>query len=211
MKIKKLLLIALIGVLTLFAAVSCTEDSFLNEILKITSNMNDTVDDYSKETLSDADGDIQEVAFTEGDYQIITLSDTTNNVVLFNRLRLEIMTYHDLIVEQREMIRTQFQGIREDVGTLKEMNYIILDDDKAMLQERLETLRTIRADLEGTLGQAYQRIYELRGTYTRDNLPDIIVVYQEVIEVLKYRLELFTQARLELENIGLALEDYLEE
>lgn len=68
----------------------------------------------------------------------------------------------------------------------------------------------MRQDLLDTRGDAYQRLYDLRGTYTRDNLPNIITTYQEVIEVLKYRLETFKEANILLEDSISLLNDYLE-
>ncbi len=211
MKIKKILLLVLVTVFTLFAAISCSEDLLLNQVLRVTTNINDASIQYTQNALTDEDGGVESLSVLSQEFSIITLSDTTNNFVLFNELRLEIIDLHEQLVSERELLRSHFRDIKDNVTTLKEMSFVLLDDDKTMIRGYIESLRTIKTNLIETKGDAYQRIYDLRGTYTRENLPDIIVVYQEVIEVLNYRLDMFGQAIEQLEDINIILLDYLEE
>ena len=83
-------------------------------------------------------------------------------------------------------------------------------DDYTYVEEQVQNLKTYRENLTSTQGQAYARIYELRGTYTIANIENIITVYQEVKEVLEYRLEVMQNAGLCLEGIDQLLLIYTE-
>lgn len=210
MKIKKLIFVAVISIVSLFAFVSCGEYSVLNDLLRVTNNFQTASVTITSNALTDADGSASELAFTEEVPPLLKLSETTDQLVEFNELRLEIIRLHEELLLQRESIQTIRASIRSSVEQLKELNYIILEGDKVIIQERIETLKTYRDGLLDTRGLAYQRIYELRGTYSRENLANIIVVYQEVIEVLNYRLDTCEYAVIELQTIDTLLLDYLE-
>ncbi len=210
MKIKKLLFVAFISVVSLFAFVSCSEYSVLNDVLRITKNVEETSVTVTSNTLTEEDGSANELSFTSETLPVMKLSETTSELVQFNELRLEIIRIHGELLLQREAIQTTRESIRSNVEQIKELNYILLDGDKLVIQDRIETLKAYRTGLLDTSGLAYQRIYDLRGTYSRENLADIIVVFQEVIEVLNYRLETFELANIELDSINTLLLDYLE-
>ena len=212
MKLKKILLVAILALFTLVAAVGCdAQDLFLNQVIRETSNLDSTTEAYASKTITEADGGVTALSLSYNEPTIITLSDDSNDFVRFNDLRLELIDLHDQLINVRESIKTKFNSIRTSASTLKEINYVILDDDKTIIKDKISVLKDIKSDLIETRGTAYQRIYDLRGTYTRENLSNIITVFEEVIEVLNYRLELFNQGLLELEIINTILLDYLEE
>ncbi len=212
MKLKKILLVAILALFTLVAAVGCdAQDLFLNQVIRETSNLDSTTEAYASKTITEADGGVTALSLSYNEPTIITLSDDSNDFVRLNDLRLELIDLHDQLINVRESIKTKFNSIRTSASTLKEINYVILDDDKTIIKDKISVLKDIKSDLIETRGTAYQRIYDLRGTYTRENLSNIITVFEEVIEVLNYRLELFNQGLLELEIIDTILLDYLEE
>ena len=211
MKIRKLFLLAFITAFTLFAAVSCDSSSVLNDILRAGSNFNVSAANYIQSTLEAEDGGTETLYFSDGNYQVIQLSDTDNTLRTFNELRLEVVSIHEALVIERELIYNNYMSIKASVSSLKELNFIVLEDDTDVIREKILNIKSIREEVLETKGDAYQRIYDLRGTYTRDNLESIIVVYQEVIEVLEYRLEVFKLGIVDLVFIDNLLLEYLEE
>ncbi|MBN2540498.1 MAG: hypothetical protein JXB08_03115 [Bacilli bacterium] len=210
MKTTKIVLLGFLAIMTLFAAVSCTEQTILDQFLKAANQMETTSVVYTSDSLTEEDGVSSAVSYKEDGTSIITLSETTNDLITFNELRLDILDLHDQIVLQREGIRALTESIREEINTLKDAGYVLLEDDRATLQTAIDNLTELKNLLLATQGEAYQRIYDLRGSYTRENLPQIITVYTEVIEVLQYRYELLQSATEILQNAELLIGDYLE-
>ncbi|XFA99298.1 hypothetical protein ACAG96_01655 [Candidatus Izemoplasma sp. B36] len=212
MKPKKLLLVAMLALFTLVAAVGCdAQDLFLNQVIRETSNLDSTTETYASKTITEEDGGVTALALSYNEPIVITLSEDTNDLIRLNELRLEVIDLRDQLIDVRESISSVFNSIRTSASSLKELNYVILEDDKTIIQDEISLLKEIKSDLQETSGTAYQRIYDLRGTYTRENLSNIITVFEEVIDVLNVRLELFNQGLLELEVIDTILLDYLEE
>lgn len=210
MKISKIIMIVFLGVVTLFATVSCAETNVLNTLLRTTTTFKDTSITYSSNALETEDGLSTKLQLELSEPNVMLLADTQNDLTTFNELRLQIIDLHEQIVSERESIKETATSIRETVQTLKDMNYVLLEDDVATLKTNIADLKTMRQNLVETRGDAYQRIYDLRGSYTRENLANIITVYQEVIEVLEYRLSVFQDARGILQNAESLLNDYLE-
>jgi len=210
MKLSKILMIVFLGVVTLFATVSCAETNVLNTLLRTTTTFKDTSITYSSNSLETEDGVATKLQYEMSDSNLMLLSDTQSDLITFNELRLQIIDLHEQIVSERESIKETATSIRETVQTLKDMNYVLLEDDITTLKTNVADLKTMRQSLIDTKGDAYQRIYDLRGSYTRENLPNIITTYQEVIEVLEYRLSVFQDAKIILQNAESLLNDYLE-
>lgn len=213
MKLKKYLLVALLAVLTLFVAVGCdSQNSILDDFLQVSQDVDSATEQYASKDLTEEDT-VEALALSDNDYRIMTLSDDQEPTDLqrFNELRLEIKALHDQLVEVRGSIRTSYASIRNSVRTFKELGYVVLDDDKEIIREKITLLQGYKASLLETSGDAYQRIYDLRGTYTRENLSNILIVYEEVIEVLEYRLELFNLGLVELEFMDGLVKEYLGE
>ncbi len=210
MKTTKRFLLVALGFLTLFMTVSCTENNTLDSFIAELNSFNDSEIISNDNSLESNDGFINVLSFKETASPVIELSDTQNDLITFNELRLQVIDLHDQIAIEKEKIKDTSSNIREIVSILKEKNYILLEEDITILRNNITELKTMRQDLLDTRGDAYQRIYDLRGSYTRDNLPNIITVYQEVIEVLEYRLETFKEANILLEDSMSLLNDYLE-
>jgi len=210
MKTIKRITVATLMLLIMFAFVGCTESNVLDSLIKATGDMETVAVEYSADTLTANDGLVVETAYSVNEYQVVLLADTENLLITFNELRLELIALHEEIVGVREEIRTYAESIRASVETLKEMEYVLLEDDKAFILEQIDILKAMREDILATRGEAYQRIYDLRGTYSRENLADIIIVYQEVKEVLEFRL-LTLQSSIEIfAGIDNLLKEYLE-
>ena len=209
MKLNKILLVAFVSFMSLFAFVSCTDNSVLNDLLSATDKL-ETVSDSYMSTESETINQIQDLSYTNSNGYLMELSETESELSIFIDLRFQLIEIHQEILDQRLIIKDLRESIRESVVTLKDGNYMLLDDDKDSIRISIDTLKTYRLNLLDTQGQAYARIYELRGTYIRDNLSNINQVFTEVLEVLEYRLVILENAIEDLTSIDGLLLEYLE-
>ena len=210
MKLNKILLVAFVSVISLFAFVSCTDNnSVLNDLLSATNKL-ETVSDSYMSTESETINQIQDLSYANSNGYLMELSETESELSIFIDLRFQLIDIHQEILDQRLIIKDLRESIRDSVITLKDGNYMLLDDDKDSIRTSIDTLKTYRLNLLDTQGQAYARIYELRGTYTRDNLGNINQVFTEVLEVLEYRLVILQSAIVDLMSIDGLLLEYLE-
>lgn len=211
MKTTKFLLLGLLGLLTVFAFVGCSSsDLTLLALERTATTIEQTSVDYTKNTLTDKDNTSIELSFSFDEPVAMNLAEVENPLMTFNTLRLEIIQLHEQLISERESIRAYAESIRASVSTLREQNYVLLEDDRAQIRSDIDQLKALRQTVMDTAGQAYQRIYDLRGSYTRENLPEINQVFTEVIDVLNIRLQAFQSANLLLANIDQILMDYLE-
>lgn len=211
MKTFRTILLTILGFMTLFATVSCTEGTVLDDLLKATANLENTATAYTEDSLTADDALATSVSYEVEGYSLILLDETVDNpLITFNELRLELISLHDDLVDARESIRTYAESIRASVTTLKEMDYVLLEEDRDFIVSQIDLLKTMRDEIIATQGQAYQRIYDLRGTYTRENLPYIITVYQDVKDVLTFRLETLQSSLPIFAGIDNLLKEYLE-
>ena len=209
MKLNKILLVAFVSFMSLFAFVSCTDNSVLNDLLSATDKL-ETVSDSYMSTESETINQIQDLSYTNSNGYLMELSETESELSIFIDLRFQLIEIHQEILDQRLIIKDLRESIRESVVTLKDGNYMLLDDDKDSIRISIDNLKTYRLNLLDTQGQAYARIYELRGTYIRDNLSNINQVFTEVLEVLEYRLVILENAIEDLTSIDGLLLEYLE-
>ena len=209
MKLNKILLVAFVSFMSLFAFVSCTDNSVLNDLLSATDKL-ETVSDSYMSTESETINQIQDLSYTNSNGYLMELSETESELSIFIDLRFQLIDIHQEILDQTLIIKDLRESIRDSVITLKDGNYMLLDDDKDSIRISIDTLKTYRLNLLDTQGQAYARIYELRGTYIRDNLSNINQVFTEVLEVLEYRLVILENAIEDLTSIDGLLLEYLE-
>ncbi len=203
-------LLALLG----FAFVGCGEYSVLDTLNNVTASVSS-----ASQTMSDFDEsvmnyDVQAMSYNPQNQQIMFLSDTEDNVrtdlQTFIELRKEVIALHaDIMTERTDILASRIQ-IKDAVSYIKTNQIMLLEDDKATIQNTITDLRTLRDDLLATKGEAYQRLIDLKGSYTRDNLPEINQVYSEVITVLQARLVMFQQANDDFSLILNLLNDYTE-
>lgn len=210
MKSKKLLLTLLLGVFTLFAFVSCAEDtSLLNNLLKATEQVTQVTNTYDS-TENESAIEVKALSLTLTENQFIPLADSTDNeLVRFNELRLELLEIHGDILDERDAILILVESIQNSVAMLKDKEYILLEGDEDIIKAYIVSLNELRQDLLDTEGQAYQRISDLKGTYTRENLSNINTVFEAVSDVLTYRLDTVQEAKIIFESINQLLLDYL--
>lgn len=123
MKTTKLLLLTVLGILTLFITVSCTEENVLDSFEKEVSVFNDT--SYTTNSLDPSIESINELGYYENISPILKLSDTENELIIFNELRLEVIDLHEQIITERDKIKDSTQNIREIISILKEKLYLI--------------------------------------------------------------------------------------
>lgn len=211
MKKGKLVLTVLVSFIALFMFVGCTENSALmNSLIRTSENFKAV--SYAYDSIeSESINNVELTSLSQKEYYIIELSDEgTNDIILFNEKRLELIDIHQEILIEIENIKALVDSIKTKAQTIRDNQYILLDDDRLTIKSNIETLVEYREGLLDTRGEAYQRIYDLRGSYTRDNLPEILVVFDEVYEVLQYRLDTLRLGIQEFENIDQILLDYME-
>lgn len=206
MKTKKIILSICMILLAFVAFVGCDESNLLNRLEDATKSIDTVSSSYETAQL---DENIELMALNESSITAKTLSEDLP-LVTFNQLRQDLLAKHLEILETRETLVALRQSISEKVGVLKENDFILIDEDKTMIREDIEALRQMRTDLIGTRGKAYQRIYDLRGQYSRDNLTMINETFSEVLSVLDQRLTILLDAVTILENIDTLLSDYME-
>ncbi len=206
MKTKKIILSICMILLAFVAFVGCDESNLFNRLEDATKSIDTVSSSYETAQL---DENIELMALNESSITAKTLSEDLP-LVTFNQLRQDLLAKHLEILETRETLVALRQSISEKVGVLKENDFILIDEDKTMIREDIEALRQMRTDLLDTRGEAYQRIYDLRGQYTRDNLDLINETFSEVLTVLDQRLTILLDAVTVLENIDTLLSDYME-
>lgn len=210
MKSKKLLLTVFLGIFTVFAFIGCQEsNSLFNSLLRTTQQVSDVTNAYDS-VENESAIEVEELSFTLEENQFITLADTNeNDLVRFNELRLELLDIHSNILTERDALIVVIESIQNSVALLKDKGYVLLEGDETIIKEYILDLQTLRQGLLDTKGLAYQRINDLQGTYTRENLANINTVFEEVSEVLTYRLDTVKEAKVIFENIETLLLDYL--
>ena len=182
----------------------------LNEVDQITSSLSDTSKEMTDFDTSNLGSDLVSLSY-ETDSQVMLLADEEQTPLqLFIDLRKQVIDLHSQnMIERTNIIALRMQ-IKDAVDYIKENQIMLLDDDKATIQQSIETLKELRQNLLDTKGQVYQRLYDLRGNYTRDNLPEINQIYTEVIPVMESRQEMLQQGTVELQTIYDILTDYME-
>lgn len=207
--IKKLSLLAVV-ILAVLAFVGCGEYSVLNELTYVTNNMDRASKSLTSFDETSMDNNLVKLSYS-GDSKVMLLSDTTDKPLQnFINLSKQIIDLHSQILLTRtDFIALRIQ-IKDAVDYIKTNQIMLLDDNKASIQTSIQNLKDLRQNLLDTKGQAYQKIVDLRGTYSSENLPEINQTYLDVIPVLEGRLNMFQQANTELQNIYNILNDYTE-
>lgn len=206
LKTKKIVLSVLMIVLTMIAFVGCDEVSLLNRLDDATKGIDTVSSPYSDVNLDD---NLIPLALSEDTISVKTLSEDLP-LVTFNTLRSDLLNVHMQILETRESLVALRTSIAEKVSYLKDNEYILLEEDKVIIRRDIESLRQMRTDLWDTRGEAYQRIYDLRGQYTRENLDMINETFSEVLTVLETRLDILQEAVIVMQNIDNLLSEYME-
>lgn len=207
MKKSNLVLTLLLLVLTVFMFVSCdTNSTFMSSIINQADNFNTVSESYDTNQNNNIEN-IQLSAVTNISYSPEELTDT-ENLIGFNEGRLELISIHEEILIEVETIKTLFDSIKTKANSIKEKEYVLIEEDKDIITGNLSTLKDYKDGLLETRGEAYKRLFEQE--YTRDNLEEILVMFDEVQDVLEYRLDTLRLAIIELENIDNILSDYME-
>lgn len=211
MKKGKMVLTLLVLVIALFMFVGCTENSSLMNSLIRTSDNFAAISYAYDSNESESINNVQLTSLSDTEYYILELSDEgVSDLILFNEKRLELIAVHQEILIEIEAIRVLIDSIKTNAQSIRDRDYILLEDDKDTIVLSIEVLVEYREGLLETRGEAYQRINDLRGSYTRENLPEILTVFDEVHEVLEYRLQTLRLGIKEFENIEQILLDYME-
>lgn len=183
--------------------VGCTNNSVLDRLARTVDGVEQSVEQ----------GELEEIVELSNplisDNSVIQLNDNTL-IQEFRTLRIQLMESHvDLQTERlvfsenRLLLQTTIQNFRE-----QELN--LSETDRELIVESINNLKGYRQALIDTKGEAYQRIYQLRGQYNVDNLEEINQTFTEVNEVLHTRYNIFVNVNQEMDNILNILNQYLE-
>lgn len=207
MKKSKIVLTLLLVLTAVFMFVSCdANSSLLDSLVNEADNFNTVSQSYNSNENNSIE-DIQLSAVSNMSYTPMELS-VSDDLISFNEKRLELIDIHEEILVEIETIKALFESIKTKAETLSDKEYVLLQEDKESIQENILAIKDYRTGLLETKGEAYARIYGQE--YTRDNLTDILVMFDEVYEVLEYRLDTLRLAIIELEIINNILTDYME-
>ncbi|MBI9008608.1 MAG: hypothetical protein JEZ05_01130 [Tenericutes bacterium] len=211
MKKGKMILSLFVTVMALFMFVSCTENSSLMDSLIRASNDFKAISYSYDSSDSESINNIELTSLSNTEYYVVELSDEgVSDIIQFNQKRLELIAIHQEILIEVENIQVLVASIKDKAQLIKDSEFVLLEDDLASVQTKIETIVLYREGLLETRGLAYQRINDFRGSYTRENLPEVLVMFDEVYEVLEYRLATLRLGVTEFQNIEEILSDYME-
>lgn len=203
--IKSIFILMFVGVLSVLLVACQSQNNVLNDLVNSVNNLEKEYNTYIDK---DLENELIKPLASYQEYETIKLS--SNDLVTFNETRLALKATHLEILTRIETIKSLIETIKTNINTLKNLDYIFLEDDLSLIKEKISILTELRTNLLNTRGQAYQRLYELKGSYTRENLTEIIIVFNEVHEVLNYRLETLELGIVELNEINEILLEYME-
>jgi|LGOV01.1.fsa_nt_gb hypothetical protein len=207
---KTILSLLVIGI-ALFMFVGCAENSgLMNSLIRTTNSFRVVSSSYDSGD-SESINNIELSNLSNTEYYILELSDDgVSDVIVFNEKRLELIAIHQEILVEIENIRVLVDSIKTKAQVIRDSEYVLLEDDLVTVETSINTLVEYKDGLLETRGLAYQRIDEFRGNYTRENMNEILQMFDEVYEVLEYRLVTLRLGITEFENIDLILSDYME-
>jgi hypothetical protein len=123
--------------------------------------------------------EISELAYTELAVPAI--------VTEIRALHQSIRVAHAEVVLIREDNRVQREELRTAIAAFREAGGTLSEEDKEILKAYVEELRTIRAALIETNGEAFQKMKSLRDQYRLENAETIKATLTEVLELLESR------------------------
>jgi hypothetical protein len=183
--------------------VGCTNNSVLDSLTRSVEAVDQSV----------GQGELQEIVELSNPIvnygNVIQLSDNTL-IQEFRILRIQLMESHVDLQTERLVFAENRLLLQTQIQSFKELELELSEADRDVILEKIKVLKTYRQDLLETKGEAYLRIYHLRGQYNIENLEEINQTFIEVNEVLITRENTFISINQEMSIIINILNQYLE-
>jgi len=112
--------------------------------------------------------------------------------VIFN-LHEQLLNAHQTLVQKHQdfrLLREEFQTIRQHFRSL---DVRLNREDGVTLWYYYNDLLDLKQSFEATHGLAYQKLVDLKGSYTIENYDLIVQTFEDVLLVLNHRIDLLNQ------------------
>lgn len=236
-KSKKIIIIAsILIVIFAFTIVftGCTSNTFtrltraLNQTAETTQNL-DTIanEDLTENTVSDLSQSYQNTAFLPinmststlsmnlsfGEIGVVQLSSTNTIDKISNILntREELKNKQVHMNQIREDIKIKIENIKSNIKAYSKQDNKLSEEENSIIDSYIDEILEIKATLEGTIGEVYPRIKELRGKYKLENIDLINNTYNEVLDVVNIRVQNFDRLAIIANDIDTILSSKLEQ
>jgi hypothetical protein len=150
-----------------------------------------------------------------GQIELLNLSNEENvETTKFERfleLKEALLEAHDLLSLKRETFKENRQLIQDQRSSMRDNQLRPSYEDGITLWTNYHALLDIKDQFEETKGEGYQKLKDLKGYYSLENIDLIIMTYEEVLEVLTFRQGLYDQAIMILIDSATLYQKYLEE
>lgn len=202
MKLFKALSVVTLLMIT-FVLVGCTSNSVLDSLTRSVEGVDQSVGQRELQEIVE----LSNPTLSNGN--VIQLSDNTL-IQEFRILRIQLMESHVDLQTERLVFGENRLLLQTQIQSFKELELELSEADRDVIIEKINALKSYRQALLETKGEAYLRIYQLRGQYNVDNLEEINQTFTEVNEVLITRKNIFISVNQEMSSIINILNQYLE-
>jgi hypothetical protein len=151
--------------------------------------------------------------FSSGEIELLNLS--TNEVTdetkfqKFLELQETLFEAHETLAAQRETFKENRLIIQDLRTSMRENSLRPSYEDGITLWTNYHTLLNLKDSFAATQGEGYQKLKDLKGFYDLEHIDLIIQTYEEVLEVLTLRQNLFNQGIIILEESITLYQTYL--
>lgn len=216
---KRIFLSVLSGVILLiFAAslIACSPSDELSTFEKDVSQsiaVSDSLDTIDENDLSETL--LTDLSYTEYNpvYQKLSIGE---NATVFEKIQ-EVRSLHQAIVSIHAQNISDVYENKIKVATLKQsiddfhrQSYHLSDEEITQLSAWKTELQSIKDTLQETIGKVYVPMRNLRGTYSTENLDNILAIYNDVLSELQTRQDCLQRISEIIENANQLISNYLE-
>ncbi|HAX02475.1 MAG: hypothetical protein A2Y45_04260 [Tenericutes bacterium GWC2_34_14] len=141
--------------------------------------------------------------------ELVETFEETDSLEVFLSLHNELILKHQELKEKYSMLKTTRESLTSERQAFRALNVRLTREDGVILWTQYNDLLDLKDAHEETNGLAYQRLVDLKGLYTKENIDLIIQTYQEVLTVLNEREVLVDQAISIMNQSILVYQNYL--
>lgn len=117
-----------------------------------------------------------------------TVMTPTGKVSEALALHDEIKTKTLYIETGKTELKSSITDIKEIIRALREQNIQLTEEERLIIEGYITEIKEINVTLRETIGKAYKRMYDLRGSYKLANIDTIVTTFTEVNQVLDIRV-----------------------
>ncbi len=147
--------------------------------------------------------------------QLLSLSTEENletpTLERFLELKEALLEAHEVLTLKRETFQESRAVIQNLRFSMRENKLRPSYEDGIRLWTNYHALLNIKDAFDETLGEGYQKLKDLKGSYSIENIDLIIQTYEEVLEVLTIRQGLYDQAIIIMDDSAIVYQTYFNE